>query len=111
MKLGLLNLMSMIKIKLAKAIKGIMNPKVEEVIVCGDFQIGKQAKMPHKRLKHLTTSKVVELLHMDITGPVQFESLGGRRYIFVCVDDYIRFTWTDFLREKSDTFVTFERLC
>ena len=48
---------------------------------------------------------------MDFMGPMQNESLGGKRYIFVCVDDFSRFTWTYFLREKSETFDKFKMLC
>ena len=32
------------------------------------------------------------------------ESLGGKRYVFFCVDDYSRFSWISFLKEKSDTY-------
>ena len=67
--------------------------------------------MPHKKLQHLTTTKVLELLHMDLMGPMQVESLGGKRYAFVCVDDFSRFTWINFIREKSDTFDVFRDLC
>ncbi|CAA0808198.1 Unknown protein, partial [Striga hermonthica] len=59
----------------------------------------------------ITTKQVLELLHMDLTGPIQVESYNGKKYIFVCVDDFSRFTWVDFIREKSDTFDTFKTLC
>lgn len=48
---------------------------------------------------------------MDRMGPIQIESLNGKRYIFVCVDDFSRFTWVDFLREKLDTSNAFKTLC
>ncbi|KAK9930160.1 hypothetical protein M0R45_027212 [Rubus argutus] len=41
---------------------------------------------------------------MDLVGPSQTESIGGKKYILVVVDDFSRFTWVNFLREKSDTF-------
>ena len=44
-------------------------------------------------------------------GPMQVESIGGKKYIFVCVDDFSRFTWIDFIKEKSNTFNVFEKLC
>ena len=47
---------------------------------------------------------------MDLTGSMQVESLRGKRYVFVCVDDYSRFSWVSFLREKSDTFNAFKIL-
>ncbi|MCI87242.1 gag-pol polyprotein, partial [Trifolium medium] len=34
--------------------------------------------MSHQKLQHLTTSRVLELLHMDLMGPMQVESLGGK---------------------------------
>ena len=48
---------------------------------------------------------------MDLMGPMQVESIVGKRYIFVCVDDFSRFTWVSFIREKSDTFDSFKELC
>ncbi|XP_062080574.1 uncharacterized protein LOC133785341 [Humulus lupulus] len=35
------------------------------------------------------------------------ESLSGKRFVMVLVDDYSRYTWVDFLKEKSDTFGLF----
>ena len=48
---------------------------------------------------------------MDLMGPMQVESIAGKRYVFVCVDDFSRFTWIDFLKEKSKTFDIFKKLC
>jgi len=67
--------------------------------------------MSHPRLKYQETSKVLEFLHMDLMGPMQVESIGGKRYVFVVVDDFSRFTWVNFIREKSDTFDVFKELC
>lgn len=47
---------------------------------------------------------------MDLMGPIQTESLCGCRYIFVLVDDFSRFTWVRFLREKSETLHIFKML-
>ena len=66
--------------------------------------MGKQTRSQHKSIEHLVTSKCLELIHMDLVSPVQTESIAGKRYIYVCLDDYSRFAWVDFIREKSDTF-------
>ncbi|KAK0570630.1 hypothetical protein LWI29_004098 [Acer saccharum] len=79
--------------------------------VCGPCQQGKQTKSVHKKGKYLSTKEPLELIHMDLLGPIQTESLGGRRYILVVVDDFSRFTWTYFLREKSEAFEKFKMLC
>lgn len=105
------NIKSMRTIIYEKVIKCLPNLKIKEGRICGDCNIRKHTKMPHKKLQHLTTSKVLGLLHMELMGPMQVESLVGKRYMFFYVDECSRITWIDFLREKSDTFVTFERLC
>jgi len=64
----------------------------------------KQTRISHPRLEHEVTSKVLELLHMDLMGPMQVESISGKRYVLVVVDDYSRFTCVNFIGEKSDTF-------
>ena len=49
----------------------------------------------------IATSRCLELLHVDLMGPKRTESLGGKRYIMIIVDDFSRYTWVEFLREKS----------
>lgn len=40
---------------------------------------------------------------MDLMGPSRIESLRGKHYILVVVDDFSRYTWIELLREKSET--------
>ncbi|GKC37587.1 retrovirus-related pol polyprotein from transposon TNT 1-94 [Tanacetum coccineum] len=42
-------------------------------------------------------------LHMDLCGPLRVQSINGKKYILVIVDDYSRFTWVKFLRSKDET--------
>ncbi|TYK06552.1 F5J5.1 [Cucumis melo var. makuwa] len=44
-------------------------------------------------------------------GPMQTESLEGKKYVFVVVDDFSRFTWVRFLKGKSDTAKVCINLC
>lgn len=110
-KLGHLNLKSIKNIVSEEAKKEMPKLKIEEGKVCGEFQIGKQAKTPHKKLQHFATTKDIELLHMDLIWNMQVEIIGGKRYVFVCVDDISRYTWLKFIIEKSDTFEVFNELC
>ena len=48
---------------------------------------------------------------MDLMGPTRTESMGGKRYIMVVVDDFSRYSWVEFLREKSEAYDNKERLC
>nr|GFA40754.1 integrase, catalytic region, zinc finger, CCHC-type, peptidase aspartic, catalytic [Tanacetum cinerariifolium] len=39
---------------------------------------------------------------MDLCGPMRVESVNGKKYILVIVDDYSRFTWVKCLRSKDE---------
>ncbi|GKD06436.1 retrovirus-related pol polyprotein from transposon TNT 1-94 [Tanacetum coccineum] len=45
----------------------------------------------------------LNLIHMDLCGPMRVASINGKKYILVIVDDYSRYTWTLFLRSKDET--------
>ncbi|GJR46881.1 retrovirus-related pol polyprotein from transposon TNT 1-94 [Tanacetum coccineum] len=47
-------------------------------------------------------------LHMDLCVPMRVQSINGKKYILVIVDDYSRFLWVKFLRSNDETpeFVT-----
>jgi transposase InsO family protein len=57
----------------------------------------------------MTTSRPLELLHMDLFGPVAYLSIGGSKYGLVIVDDFSRFTWVFFSQDKSETQGTLKR--
>nr|GEW51822.1 reverse transcriptase domain-containing protein [Tanacetum cinerariifolium] len=48
-------------------------------------------------------SRNVRTLHMDLCGPMCVESVNGKKYILVIVDDYSRFTWVKCLRSKDES--------
>nr|GFB58139.1 hypothetical protein [Tanacetum cinerariifolium] len=52
-------------------------------------------------LKTLIKEKLY-LLHMDLCGPMRVESVNGKKYILIIVDDNSRFTWVKCLRSKDE---------
>ncbi|GJT10392.1 retrovirus-related pol polyprotein from transposon TNT 1-94 [Tanacetum coccineum] len=40
---------------------------------------------------------------MDLCGPMRVQTINGKKYILVIVDDYSKFTWVKFLRSKDET--------
>ncbi|XP_057418198.1 uncharacterized protein LOC130712379 [Lotus japonicus] len=75
-RLGHINLKSMQKVISEEAVRGLPKLKIDEGKICGECKIGKLTKASHAKLQHPTTTKVLELLHMDLMGPMQVESLG-----------------------------------
>ena len=87
-------------------------PKIDarDGVVCEDCVMGKQTRVSFKAKKIVSTSRPLELLHMDLCGPMRTRSLNHSRYVLVIVDDFSRFTWTEFLQSKEDTFEHFVAL-
>ncbi|GKB51716.1 retrovirus-related pol polyprotein from transposon TNT 1-94, partial [Tanacetum coccineum] len=71
-------------------------------------KIRKQAYASHKAKNIVSTTICLELLHMDLFGPSAVRSYRGNRYTLVIVDDYSRYTWTRFLKDKTEDFDQFE---
>ena len=47
---------------------------------------------------------------MDLFGPTRSASLSGKKYGYVLVDNFFRFTWVFFLTHKNETFNEFQIL-
>jgi hypothetical protein len=88
---------------------GVTNVYFEKDRPCVACQAGKQVGTSHPNKNVMTTSRPLELLHMDLFGPVAYLSIGGSKYDLVIVDDYSHFTWVFFLQDKFETQETLKR--
>ena len=91
-------------------VRGVPKLRFDGKMVCGACNQGKQVKVQHKKVPDVQASAPLDLIHMDLMGPMQKESIGGKKYVFVLVDDYTRFTWVRFIRENSETVESFKIL-
>jgi hypothetical protein len=89
---GIKNLHKLLK---GKHILGLTNIHFEKDRICSACQAGKQVGAHFKNI--MTTDRPLELLHMDLFGPIAYISINGSKYCLVIVDDYSRFTWVFFL--------------
>ncbi|GJZ12618.1 retrovirus-related pol polyprotein from transposon TNT 1-94 [Tanacetum coccineum] len=71
-------------------------------------KMGKKAHASHKAKNVVSTTRCLGLLHIDLFGPSVVRSYGGNRYTLVIVDDYSRYTWTRFLKDKTEAFDQFK---
>nr|GEU33059.1 copia protein [Tanacetum cinerariifolium] len=67
------------------------------------LNFGKSKKHTHKPRTENTNLEVLNTLHMDLCHPMRVQTINGKKYILVIVDDYSRFTWDKFLRSKDET--------
>jgi transposase InsO family protein len=84
-------------------ILGLMNNVFEKDRPCGVCQAGKQVGEPHYAKNIMTTTRPLEMLPMNLFGPIAYISIGGNKYGPVIVDVYSHFTWVFFLHDKSET--------
>nr|GEX90060.1 retrovirus-related Pol polyprotein from transposon TNT 1-94 [Tanacetum cinerariifolium] len=71
--------------------------------LCSSCELSK-AKRSSFKSKAVSSSKGrLNLLYMNLCGPMRVASINRKKYILVIVDDYSRYTWTLFLRSKDET--------
>jgi transposase InsO family protein len=97
---GIKNLHKLLK---GEHILGLTNVHFEKDRVCSACQAGKQVGVHHPHKNIMMTDRPLELLHMDLFGPIAYISIDRSKYCLVIVDDYSRFTWVFFLQDKSQT--------
>nr|GEV71793.1 retrovirus-related Pol polyprotein from transposon TNT 1-94 [Tanacetum cinerariifolium] len=83
-------------------VRGIPKLKFEKDHLCSACAMGESKKKSHKPKSKDTNQEKLYLLHMDLCGPMRVESVNGKKYILVIVDDYSRFTWVKFFRSKDE---------
>ena len=76
--------------------------------ICKSFQQGKQTRTSFKAKDQLSTSKPLQLVHMDLCGPSRTNSLGGESYFLLIIDYFSKLTWVEFLKYKSESFDKFK---
>jgi hypothetical protein len=88
------------KLQKDEHILGLTNVHFKKDRICRACQAGKQVGVPHPPKSIMYTTQPLELIHMDLFGPVAYLSIEGNKYGLVIVDDYSYFTWVFFLFDK-----------
>nr|GFA73107.1 retrovirus-related Pol polyprotein from transposon TNT 1-94 [Tanacetum cinerariifolium] len=71
--------------------------------LCSSCELSKAKRSSFKSMVVPSSKGRLDLLHMDLCGPMRVASINGKKYILVIVDEYSRYTWTLFLRSKEET--------
>ena len=89
---------SIILVKM-EIVRGLPKLEFTKDDLCDECQKGKQS------IKSKTKSSIdepLQLLHMDLFGPVNIISINKKKYYLVIVDGFTRFSWTVFLHSKDE---------
>ncbi|GJZ85822.1 retrovirus-related pol polyprotein from transposon TNT 1-94, partial [Tanacetum coccineum] len=81
--------------------------------LCSSCELGKAKQKSFHKKTTPSSKRRLQLIHMDLCGPMRVESINGKKYVLVIVDDYSRYTLTHFMRSKDETpkvFIDFLKL-
>lgn len=76
---------------------------------CEECVMSKQARSSFPSVKPRRTTACLELVHMDLCGPMSVDPLGGSKYFLLIIDDYSRKCWVFFLKSKGEAFKNFKK--
>ncbi|CAL8078779.1 unnamed protein product [Prunus armeniaca] len=107
-RMGHLHLKGLNQLKEKEMVHGLPHLEVVDT-VCEGCQFGKQHREWFPKNQAWRASTPLELIHMDLCGPMQTESLAGNKYFMLLINDFTRMTWVYFLRYKSDALNCFRK--
>ncbi|CAM6117358.1 unnamed protein product [Calypogeia fissa] len=76
--------------------------------LCDSCILAKQHRECIPKKSATRSTRPLQLIHTDLCGPFEVNTLHGARYLLTFIDDFSRYTWVHFLCNKSDTFETFK---
>nr|GEV92469.1 hypothetical protein [Tanacetum cinerariifolium] len=71
--------------------------------LCSSCELSKAKRSSFMSKVVPSSKRRLNLLQMDLCGPMRVASINGKKYILVIIDDYSRYTWTLFLCSKDET--------
>ncbi|KAJ6823638.1 uncharacterized protein M6B38_128695 [Iris pallida] len=111
MRLGHANMDTISRLSTKKLVRDLPDISFKKDTVCSECEKNKATKSAFKSKNAVSTTRPLQLLHMDLFGPSRIASLGGKLYAFVIIDDFSRYTWVYFLARKNDTLSEFFTFC
>nr|GEZ07025.1 hypothetical protein [Tanacetum cinerariifolium] len=85
-------------------VQGLPKMKFEKDHLCSACEQGKIHRKHHKSKMAFASNKPLYLLHIDLCGSMRVQSINGKQYVLVVIDDYSRYTWVFFLHSKDEAF-------
>ncbi|GJR85646.1 putative ribonuclease H-like domain-containing protein [Tanacetum coccineum] len=103
-RLGQANFKNINKLVKGNLVRGLPSKTFKLDHSCLACRKGKQHRASCKKIEERTVREPLELLHMDLFGPVSVESVNRKKYCLVVTDDCSKFSWVFFLAYKDETY-------
>ncbi|KAJ9536355.1 hypothetical protein OSB04_un000473 [Centaurea solstitialis] len=85
-----------------RLVSGLRETRLSKDTLCSACEQGKMKRSSHPPKMETNCKNPLDMIHMDLCGPMRVERLARKKYMLVLVDEFSRFTWLEFLRAKFD---------
>jgi hypothetical protein len=92
---------------LKKMVEGIPELQSTHEGICKGCALGKNINKPFPSSNN-RSKEILDLIHLDVCGPMPVKSLGGSLYYVIFIYDYSRKTWLYILKTKDEVFNKFQ---
>lgn len=109
-RLAHIQLACLIQMSKSNAVEGLEVEDTERNnMTCTGCVLGKGHRQAIPKKAYSRSTKLLELVHSDVNGPIEVPSLGGSRYFVTFIDDYSRWTTLYTMKAKSEVFNCFKQ--
>ena len=88
-------------------VEGVSSSKVH-LDFCEPCVIGKMPRKPFTKHVGIKSTRPLELIHTDVCGPMKTKSIGNSLYFVTFIDDFSRYVFLYFIKEKNEVFEKFK---
>ena len=89
-------------------VQGIDIEKITELSFCEGCLAGKMCRKPFPTVGEIRSKRKLQLVHSDVCGPMQTQSIGRAKYFVTFIDDYTRCCAVYFMKHKSEVLDKFK---
>ena len=109
-RLAHLNPITIAEMSSKNVVQGLnLSTEKPKLNTCKGCIMGKAHRSQIPKSSSNKSTRLLELVHSDVNGPIETPSLGGSIYFVTFIDDYSRWTVLYTMKRKSDTFECFKK--
>ncbi|GAU22886.1 hypothetical protein TSUD_376970 [Trifolium subterraneum] len=105
---GHLNFKSLNLLNLKNMVHGLPHIKPPKQL-CKECCIAKSARKAFKHDLPMKSSQKLQLIHSDVCGPLEMQSMGGNYYFLTFMDEFTRHVRIYMIEKKSEVFTKFKK--
>ena len=91
-----------------KLVHGMDCCHIDGKLECEACVLGKMNRRSFPKKSNSRAKRPLEIIHSDVCGPMQINSIGGSRYILSFIDDFSRYAMVYFLKSKGEVIEKFK---